>query len=360
MNLLLNKLVNNNTSTKIEAKKQDSGFIPYVCHYNPNTILTKNGELLQVIRITGFKNDSIISEMIALRDAVRDSIASNVKDNKVAFWFHTIRRRKNIVPRGEFHDFFSSEVNKKWNENYKWNDQYVNELYITIIVEGLDTSIVNFNAFLRSFSYFTTRSLHKKYLEESYKKLSKIVTSILVDIEEYGAKLLGIKEWDGILYSEPMRFFGKIINLYEDRYPLAVNDISEDLVSHKIAFGNRELEVIGYNHKNFAAMLSLKEYQETPLSSLDKILQSPFEFIISQSFDFTFSKKEFEAYEYQNHILEVSGDEDFRHVSGAANFIESNTGSPNDYGKLQTTIMFINKTLDGLEKDIKDASEKFA
>ena len=358
--MIFKKLINQNTSNKVVAVKPDSGFIPYVCHYDPNTILTKNGELLQVVRITGFKNDAVLSDMISLRDAIRDSIVDHVKDGKVAFWFHTIRRRKNIVPRGEFKDFFSSEINKNWNKKNNWQDQYVNELYLTVIIEGLDTSIVNINAFLRSFSYFTTRSLHKNYLEKSHKKLSKIVADILVDVEEYGAKLLGIKEWDGILYSEPMRFFGKIINLYEDRYPLSVDDMADELANHKIAFGNRELEVIGYNNKNFAAMLSLKEYQEAPIESLDKILQLPAEFIISQSFDFTFAKKDLEAYEYQDYILKVSGDEEFRQLSGAASFVENNVGGPNDYGKLQTTIMMINKTQAGLEKDVEEATANFA
>ncbi len=156
-----------------------------------------------------------------------------------------------------------------------------------------------------------------------------------------------------------MRFFGKIINLYEERYPLSANDISNDLSSHKIAFGSRELEVVGYNNKNFAAMLSLKEYFEVSVAALDRILQLPFEFIITQSFDYTYSQKELDPYEYQNYILQISGDEDFRQISGAANFVESKYGLATDYGKLQTTIMFIGKTQEEMEKDVKDALEQF-
>lgn len=362
MNPILEKILKKATkdTDKLVAKLPDEDFIPYVCHFDPNTILTKNGELLQIIRITGFSNESIVSELISLRDAVRDSVIDHVKDNKVALWFNTIRRKKNITPKGEFKDPFSKKLDEAWVEENKWNDQYVNELYITVIVEGLDTSIVNLNAFMRSFSYITTRNLHQKFLEEAHKKLSKIVTNIVSDTKDYGAKLLGIKEWDGVLYSEPMRFFGKIVNLYEERYPLSANDISNDLASHKIAFGNRELEVVGYKNKNFAAMLSLKEYFEVSTNSLDRILQLPFEFIITQSFDFTYSKKDLEPYEYQNYILQISGDEEFRQVSGAANFVESKHGLPTDYGKLQTTIMFINKTQEDLEKDIKSALEQFS
>lgn len=348
--------------TKVMARKPDEDFIPYVCHYDPNTILTKNGELLQIIRITGFSNESAVSELISLRDAVRDAIIDHVKDDKIAFWFSTIRRKKDIAPPFNsegVEDFFAKQVNDSWVKANSWDDQYVNELYITLIAEGIDTSVANFKSFTRSFSHMTTKSLHSKFLQESHKKLSKIVTNIVKETREYGAKLLGISEWDGVLYSEPMRFFGKISNLYEERYPLSANDISNDLASHKIAFGNREIEVVGYKNKHFAAMLSLKEYFEVSTNALDRILQLPFEFIITQSFDFSYSDKDLEHFEYQDYILQISGDEEFRQLSGISNFMESKHDLPTDYGKLQTTIMFINNARDGLEKDVKLALEQF-
>lgn len=342
------------------AKMPDEDFIPYVCHYDPNTILTKNGELLQIIRITGFSNTTVVSEMISLRDAVRNSIIENITESNVAFWFNTIRRKKNINPEGKFDDFLSQKIDQTWNKENKLDDQYVNELYITIIIEGIDTSITNLQSFLRSFSYASIKSLHRKFLEKSHEKLSEVTKKILVDVEDYGAILLGIKEWDNALFSEPMRFFGKIVNLYENRYPLACNDISSEMTSHKIAFGDRELEVVGNNNKNFAAIFSLKEYFEVSTQSLDKILQLPFEFIITQSFDFSFSKKDLESFEYQNYILQVSGDEEFRQLSGAANFVESNNNHSTNYGKQQITIMLICKTHDQLELDAKMLIEQFS
>lgn len=343
---------------KLVAKTPDEDFIPYVCNYDSNTILTKNGELLQTIRVAGFSKGSVIAEVISLRDAVRDSLMRNVQTTDFAFWFNTIRRKKNISPRGEFPDFFSKKFNDEWVAQNEFDDQYVNELYVTIIIEGLDTSISNANSFLRSFSYLTTKALHRHHLEKAHKKLSEVSQKILEDLKDYGGRLLGMAEWEGVLYNEPMRFFGKIINLCEKRYPVVANDISSELSSHKMAFGDREMQVVGSENKNFAAMLSVKEYLEVSTHALDHILQLPFEFIITQSFDFAFSRKDLEVPEYQNYILQVSGDEDFRQLSGAANFIESKQGLPTDYGKLQTTIMVIAHTHEDLEKDIKMALEQ--
>lgn len=355
---LLKKVKTQNSKRPI-AKKPDEDFIPYVCHYDPSTILTKNGELLQVIRIDGFGKNSAIAELISLRDAVRDAVIDHIKDNKFALWFNIIRRKKSVVPSGNFTDFLSQKLDKIWTEENRWNEQYINELYITIITEGLDSSIINFQSFLRSLSYSGTKSAHETFLKSSHKKLSEVSEKIFKDLREYGAKMLGIKEWEGVLYSEPMRFFGKIVNLYEERYPLSVNDMSNDLASHKIAFGDRDLEVFGYDNKNFATVLSLKEYFEISSELLERILNLPFEFVITQSFDFSYSKKDLNKYEYQNYVLQVSGDEDLRQISGIANFLESKSDSKTDYGKLQTTIMLISQNQEELEKDVKLAFEQF-
>ena len=84
---ILKHTVNKGPRT-ITAKKPDEDFIPYVCHYDENTILTKNGELLQVIKITGFSDQAISADIISLRDALRDAIYDNVNDSKFSFWFH--------------------------------------------------------------------------------------------------------------------------------------------------------------------------------------------------------------------------------------------------------------------------------
>ncbi|MES2677798.1 MAG: hypothetical protein V4612_05760 [Pseudomonadota bacterium] len=343
---------------KLAAKSYDENFIPFVCHYDPNTILTKNGELLQVIRITGFNHEAIGSELINLRETVRDAIAQNIKTNNFALWLHTIRRRKNIAPNGIYEDNFSDQLNNDWNKKNGWQKQFVNELYLTVIIQGYDTSIVNIKALLRSLSLRSTQDLHIKALEQACKTLSKIVHDITDHLDDYGAKLIGIREWEGVLYSEPMRFFGKIINLNEDRFLLNINDIASDLSRSKIAFGNQSLEVTKDNTKNFAAMFSIKEYREVSIASLDKFLQIPQEFIITQSLDFISRNKALSYFEYQNYILEISGDKEFRYLSDLEKTIDSDTKSDTDYAEQQMTVMLINNDIKGLEKDIETALDQ--
>ncbi|MDA0901912.1 MAG: hypothetical protein O3B09_00680, partial [Proteobacteria bacterium] len=175
----------------------DIDFIPFVSHYSNNSILTKNGELLQVIKITGFNHESIDSELVNLREAIRDSITNNIQSNNFALWLHTVRRKSNIAPHGEFPDFFSQKLNEIWEEENNWKKQFVNELYLTIIIEGYDTSISNINSLLRSLSTKGTRNLHLQKLEKANERLTETTQKILEDLNSYGAQLLGIEEKKG-------------------------------------------------------------------------------------------------------------------------------------------------------------------
>ncbi len=343
----------------ILAQNPDENFIPYSIHYDAKTILTKNGELMQIIRVSGFSNTSVYAELIPLREAVRDSIRDHIKQTNFALWFSTIRRKKNISPDGEFADYFSNSINQTWEEINNLQNDYVNELYITVIIEGVDTSITNFKSLMGSFSKNGTRKLHESFLEKSLQSLTNATSGILSAISDYGAKILEIKEWEGVLYSEQMRFLGKICHLQERFYPVSAIDISEDLSANKIAFGNNEIEVLYGNNLSFATILSLKEYIEINIESLDKILQLPFEFVISQAFDFSYNESELVHFKYQDKILRISEDASFRDISGIANFFESVDGTATDYGKLQTTIMIISKTREELDRDVKLISEQF-
>ncbi len=65
-------------------------FIPIACHYDKNTLLTKNGELLQILQINGINSERISKQLSNLRGVVRSAIRNNVEGDKLAFWIHTI------------------------------------------------------------------------------------------------------------------------------------------------------------------------------------------------------------------------------------------------------------------------------
>ncbi|MDJ1407318.1 MAG: hypothetical protein MRQ13_02865 [Candidatus Midichloria sp.] len=87
-----------------------SNYIPITCHYDPNTLITKNGDLIQ-----------IIVNSISLREVIRSAIASYIKDNKVAVYIHTLNNFSNIEIEANFSSEFAKNINNKWSEFNQWS-----------------------------------------------------------------------------------------------------------------------------------------------------------------------------------------------------------------------------------------------
>ena len=81
-------------------------FIPVACHFNENTLITKNGELLQTIQINGINSEKISNNLFNLRAMVRKAISESVDSGKYAFWIHTIRRKDDLDDTANYNGFF--------------------------------------------------------------------------------------------------------------------------------------------------------------------------------------------------------------------------------------------------------------
>ena len=348
---------NDNTNRK---EAEVSEFIPYACHYNDHTLLTKNGELLQTIKVTGFSCESIEAKKIELREAVRRSIFDSIRTDDYALWFHTIRRLKNLDPGGDYSPGFADYLNQKWRETHDWDEKYVNELYITIVHEGESASLRHPGNFIRGLIPFADNRHRMQFLTHAYEELERVSQVMLKTLELYGARRLGVTEHEGVLYSESLTFMGKIINLEEVPLPMPVMDISDYLPSQKVAFGFNAAEVSQEKRKHFGALLSIKEYKELSTKAIDHFLQLPQQFIVSQCIDFINREKAVDDFTYRHYITRLAQSETIAKASGLEDIIHSNQNSPIDYGEQQLTILLLEDSLEELDESVEHAVDSFA
>ncbi len=329
--------------------------IPYACHFNKSTLLTKNGELLQIIKLTGFTFESVKNEdtePVTVREAIRKAIAEAIETNNFAIWFHTVRRKGNLAPEGEHCYDFTKQLNKAWCTKHNWENQYTNELYISILIEGESLSIADIAGFFRSLYFPAEIRYRRESLEKSAAELSNVTEKILKSLEEYGAEQLTIYKEDGIYYSGLLNFLGKIINLEENIFPLAMADVSEVLSVNKILFGHNVVEVNSDSSFHLGSIITIKEYHEISTKYTDHFLQLPLEFIVTETFDFVNNKQIIEEFD-DKHSLQLMADDDlFLEASGLDAMMKSNTGSPVDFGKHQINIMVTGSTLTNLNENI--------
>ncbi|MCC8417404.1 MAG: VirB4 family type IV secretion/conjugal transfer ATPase [Rickettsia endosymbiont of Bryobia graminum] len=332
-------------------------FIPIACHYDSNTLLTKNGELLQIIQINGINSENISDQLFDLRKIVRNAIKTNTKNKNFAFWIHTVRRKTNLDDPTPYKKLLPANIHNLWQQKNYWDDKFVNTLYISIVYDSAALKIKNFGTFLTSLSFKKVTDFQNKYLESSIGILTNTVNSILSDLQEFGAVKLGIRFEGEESYSDLMFLYRRIIHLSEEYCLVPIANLANALASNQYAVGSDKIEVISAEHyKKFASIISLKEYQEISTAALDNFLQLPIELITTEIFYFIDKKEVTKNYEKQAYILEISKDEQLAEITGLSSIMNRDDSSSNEFCKQQISIAIIAPDLVKLEQSVAKAS----
>ncbi len=332
----------------------ESDFVPYACLFDPDTILTKDGELLQIIKITGFTYEAINQEDADLRNVIRDAISESIQSNDYALWFHTLRRKKRLSPDGVYPDEFSGTLHEHWKKRNEWDRKFINELYITIVREGEDADIKNVKGFFSGLLPWRDRRKRNSYLERSAAALDATVVNMLAHLSEFGAKRLTIAERGGVFYGEHIEFLEKLINLEERPMPIGEQSLSHYLTSGEISFAYNAMEVrTADEERRFGSILTVKEYKEASLYRIDEILQLPCEFIVTQCIDFVNARQALQTFKGQEYYMNVSGDTELAELTELTRILENDSHREVDFGEQQTSIFVIGASVAEMEKSMR-------
>ncbi|MBY0408199.1 MAG: hypothetical protein K2Q01_10950, partial [Rickettsiales bacterium] len=353
-----------------------SEFIPYYCHYNPHTILTKNGELMQTIRICtntkGLNYESGTDASNIVREVIRAALVTHVKTDNIAIWMHTMRKRQGIRYKGKFKEPLAAKVHERWQQVHRWKYQYYNEIYITLLYEGQPSNLTDTDHLKDLIFFNRNRQFRNSYLDKIAGELDSTINAILATVNQsFVAHRLAVVErvpdptemsvGQAVFYSEPMEFLGTLLNLRAEQVLLPQLDMSVALPSTNQTFGFNALETKTENGKRrFAAILSLKQYREVPSETIDRLLQAPMEFIVTQAFHFIPHTGALKQYKEQKELFDFSGDAYCIGASGIQDMMASQSEKPTDFGEHQTTVMVLCDELKQLDGEISKVQAAFA
>ena len=269
-----------------------SEFIPYLCHWNSNTILTKRKELMQVIKIEGFSFETADDEDVDIRKNIRNLLLKGMASGNLGIYFHMIRHRQSVFgdndPVPEMPSMFAQYVEEKWRKKHARKSAFSNDLYITIIHRPDTKGAAIVEHVIKSLAHRADKRAWELSMIEACEMLDEVADRIMTTYRDYGARKLGIIETPNGAFSEVLQFFGRIVNCgAENNMLVPTMDISHYLANHRLYFGNRSIEIQGPNGSRFAGIVSIKEYgPQTAANIFDTFLKLPYELIMSQSFSF--------------------------------------------------------------------------
>jgi len=330
----------------------ESDFVPYTSLFDPNTIATKDGELMQIIKINGLDFEGGTS--VDLRQAIRQTIKQAIPGNDYAIWLTTLRRKRSLLGHVSFPDPFSGKVDESWRASHPAAASFVNELYIAVVKASDGNSIYKGKTFLESLWPPRNRAIRSGQMEEALTELNQTTGRMVSQLGAFGARLLTVVERNGVFYGEHIEFLEKLINLEERPMEVPLRDLSQVLTSGEITFGHNAMEVrTAEGLRRFAAILTLKEYKESTLAGIDQFLEIPCELIVSQCFDFIGGIGAREHYEKQANYLTISGDKELAKWIEIDRLMQEKNMGDQSFGQQQTTLFLIAPTTTQLEANIK-------
>jgi type IV secretion system protein VirB4 len=286
------------TSPKDKYERREysvSNFLPFLCHWNNKTILTKNDELIQVIKVEGFSFETADDDDLDIKKNLRNNLFRGLDVGGITLYFHIIRRRANIFASDASKlkkappNKFGAYVDYKWQKKQLGKDSFINELYITIIkrMEHGGAAIVDY--IIKKIQQRAKKSEWESQMRDLYSELEETTGRIIATLSNYTPTLLSVVETSAGAYSQIEQFFGKIINCGEDiKYKLNYKNIDQYLMANRLYFRDKFVEITGGRGARYAGLVSIKEYgQSTSTCMFDGFLHMPFELIITQSFCFT-------------------------------------------------------------------------
>lgn len=355
-----------------QAQQDYRDFIPYYSHFSPHTLLTKNGELLQIIKISANKNglnyESGDEENATVRDVIRRALLSVAQSDRYAFTIHTLRKRTPIHMTVKAKQPFARDVQDRMQKRNRFKFSYYNEIYITILHDGQQVKLLDQSSMQHVIFPARNRKWRGYYLDAAYNDLNETVNMVLAMIApHYHAQRLGLSERidssiseQPVFFSEPMEFLGYLLNLNQQAFPAPQADLSSVLLNHKITFGYNAIESKLDKKRQFAALLSLKQYREMPARAVDQILQLPLELILTESMHFISNDEAMESYVEQKELFEYSGDSYAQEVSEILDMTESCQGLTTDFIKHQVSVAVVVDEYKRLDEEVTRAHQAFA
>ncbi|MGE7156767.1 VirB4 family type IV secretion/conjugal transfer ATPase [Methylorubrum rhodesianum] len=332
-----------------QREKSVSSHVPYTRHIDDNIIKTRNNYVLNVIKLEGYPFETQDISEINAKLLSRNDLVRTLNNSRWALASHIIRRE--IIPeiRSTFDNPLCAMIDQRYTAALSKRRMFVNDLYLTLIRRPLQGNAGRAEVtFGKMFSRKSLRGDDVALLEAT-SELRDATVALKEVLKPYGARLLGVREEEGVFHSEPLEFLVQLINGARPRpMPLPRLPLNEAMALKRLFFGKNTLEIRGASpdESRFGAVLSVREYPSmSGPGSLDTLLRVPHEIIVSQTFgliDRPEALKQIDRVERQVSMSDEGGTVVADHLHVARNELVS---SESAYGEHHMTVLCLGKTL---------------
>jgi type IV secretion system protein VirB4 len=331
--------------------------LPYAGHVDPLTLATRDGRLIQVLKLRGFASETASDDELNYRKAVRETLLRGAASSRLAIYHHVVRRRAAPAFAPAPEDPFCARLDAAWNARLAARRLYVNEIFLTLAHRPLQGGAGVVERLLRRPGDAAAG------LARDLRQLHAVRETFVAALAPYGARSLGLYDGEHGVCSEPAEFLSLLVN--GDPRPVLepTGDLGQTLAARRLSFGLDAMEfgAMGAAPPVFGAMVSMKDYPaRSRPGMLDGVLRLPFEMVLTESFAFVDRQNALDRMSLALRRLRAAKD-DALSLRGELAAAKDEVGAGRAaYGEHHLTILAKAETLDDLDGAVAELQSALA
>ena len=276
------------TDPKVIAREKAAGdHLPYARHVDDVTLETRDGLLMQTVRLGGLLFETADTDELNYRADLRDAMLRAVGNSQFAIYHHVVRRKAEAALEARYPDAFSRDLDERWRARMASRQMYVNELFVTIVRRPMQGRL-GWADRLRSWVSRSGEDRQAAFGAEK-RALDAATEALVAALGSYDPRVLSVYKSEHGYRSEPLEFLSYLYNADMRPVGLPHGDLGQHLPFRRVSFGQEafELAPAGHSPRKFGALISIKDYPAQTLPGMfDELYRMPFEMTVSQSFAF--------------------------------------------------------------------------
>lgn len=264
------------------------GRLPYARHIDDVTIETRDGMLLQILKIDGLSFETADTDDLNYRKSIRDTMLRSIAHARFAIVHHVVRSPVKPSLDAAFPDAFSAELDRQWASRLDGRAMFVNDLYLTIVRRPATGRMGILDRAMDVFRGASPQAVAAQRARDM-RELDSARDALMASLSPYGARVLSVYDSRHGPCSEPLEFLSSLYNSELRPVLLPNTDIGHHIPYRRISFGLEafELHQAPGLPRQFGAMISIKDYPpHTAPGMLDNLMRQPFEMTVTESFAF--------------------------------------------------------------------------
>jgi type IV secretion system protein VirB4 len=271
-------------STILRRESEASLHIPYSAHVAETVVRTFSGHYVQVFRLTGASFECADDEQLNTWHERLNVLWRNIGSGQLALWTHVVRRRVRPGVRPWESSGFAGTLALKYDQRLSGETLMANELYLATVYR---TSAAAGKGWATTLLTRAGSDESARELRDALDACEKLAQTLGASLARYEPEALGLYRIGGRCYSRVLEFLALLLNGESAPVPLPRAPLPQVLSTSRVLFGTEAIEYRSPAGTRFGAMLGIKEYASpTVVGMLDRLLSTPFEYVLTQSFTF--------------------------------------------------------------------------